>query len=389
MSRSTLSQGKRRYKAIIVGGGVAGLGCARTLSEQSVDDFLLISPDLLGRAPHSADGDVNYGAYYVRSDYHHLLPFVTVTRRFNYWRDFFINRRGHRSLLDPRNIAHLPALVRFYFVARRLYHQYRRLQKRAIEVSQRVALEELPELKRFFSIPAMQAINELGLEYWDKYYFSHIARATAFLSSEEMDAASYGATLLPLFVSTYEFRIQLEKLIEPFEENILTDRVEAVSRCAGGWEVRTRKNGNYTADYLVLATPINETKRLVSIQEETNKSVEVHMFHVRGNLKEKYQGYDMVLLDSGSKDCFLSTEKNGTHVFYTKNARPDLEKYFDHHMLIAERHWNPAFFLGGHFIEADRGNGLYCIGDHSMAFMEDAFITGVYAANHIVKGEHA
>ncbi|MDR9451756.1 MAG: hypothetical protein RI637_11110, partial [Acidimicrobiia bacterium] len=49
------------------------------------------------------------------------------------------------------------------------------------------------------------------------------------------------------------------------------------------------------------------------------------------------------------------------------------------------KHWNPAFHLEGEaLLECEQGPGLYLVGDHNVCNLEDAYITGAYAANQIV-----
>ena len=64
-------------KTIIIGAGISGLACARTLSENG-EDFIIISEDIGGRILTSQDGKVNYGAFFVCSDYDNVLKFVKL-----------------------------------------------------------------------------------------------------------------------------------------------------------------------------------------------------------------------------------------------------------------------------------------------------------------------
>ena len=60
---------------IIIGGGIAGLACARRLHDAG-HSALLITENLGGRIRTSTDGAVNIGAYYVTRDYSHVNRFV-------------------------------------------------------------------------------------------------------------------------------------------------------------------------------------------------------------------------------------------------------------------------------------------------------------------------
>ena len=84
-----------------------------------------------------------------------------------------------------------------------------------------------------------------------------------------------------------------------------------------------------------------------------------------------------------SSDIVMVHEPDETCLFYSKTPTPDLGLYFKQHRVIFQKHWDAAFFLGSHVLECERGEGLYLIGDHSICSLEDAFITGLFAANRI------
>ena len=70
----------RRRHTVIVGAGISGLACARTLADAG-EDFTVLSPGIGGRVLRSTDGAVPFGAFYVRADYDHVGPFVTRGRK--------------------------------------------------------------------------------------------------------------------------------------------------------------------------------------------------------------------------------------------------------------------------------------------------------------------
>ncbi|MCK5030408.1 MAG: NAD(P)/FAD-dependent oxidoreductase, partial [Thermoplasmatales archaeon] len=51
----------KTFDTVIVGAGISGLACARSLSERG-EDFLIVSEDIGGRILTSEDGNENYGA---------------------------------------------------------------------------------------------------------------------------------------------------------------------------------------------------------------------------------------------------------------------------------------------------------------------------------------
>ena len=65
---------------IIIGAGISGLSCGRRLQQYN-KDFIIISKDIGGRILTSEDEEVNYGAFFVCSDYKNLLKYVKIKSR--------------------------------------------------------------------------------------------------------------------------------------------------------------------------------------------------------------------------------------------------------------------------------------------------------------------
>ena len=84
----------------------------------------------------------------------------------------------------------------------------------------------------------------------------------------------------------------------------------------------------------------------------------------------------------------LANLQDGTYLLYHQGERPSLDEFFKDPEIIAHHYWNPAGTINGHnLIESNRGNNLYLIGDYNVAGLEDAYITGIYAANQILMKE--
>ena len=369
---------------VIVGGGISGLSCARRLKELGMTSFRLIAEEIGGRLPTSTDGKVNYGAFYVRSDYDNVLPFVRCTRPLNVRRAMVFHEGEALSLLSWRNLWHLPSLLRFLFFLRTFRKEYARFRRESETVSQKEALESHPWLERLVREPAVDLVARLGIQYWADRFLGNLVRATSFLEIGDISACYFAAACLPITIRTFEFEFQTDRLAESFSSLIECDSVTAVAPgSTRRWSMTTAAGRKLEADHVVIATPLDRARELIPINGPVNPAVSVFLFHIRGTLRPPFHRRCMSLFPPESSNIVMVREPDDTCLFYSKTSNPDLETYFEHHTVIHQRHWDPAFFIGPHVLESDRGNGLYLIGDHSVCSLEDAYITGLFAANRI------
>ena len=372
------------YEVVIVGGGISGLACARRLTELGMTSFRLITENIGGRLPTSADGKVNYGAFYVRSDYRHVLPFVRCTRPFNVTHAMFFHQGQALSFLNWRNLWHLPSLLRFLYFLRQFRREYEQFRRETETVSQKQALESHPWLKRLMREPAVELVTRFGIQYWADRFLDNLVRATTFIDIRHISSCYFAAVCLPIIMRTYEFEFQRDRLTDPFSSLIERDTVTGIGTgCERRWRITTAGGRQLEANHVVVATPLNRSQQLVPITEPVNPATSVFMFHVRGQLKPAYHGRSMYFFPPESSDIVMVHEPDKTCLFYSQSMTPDLGAYFEHHAVIFQKHWDPALFLGPHVLESDRGEGLYLIGDHSVCSLEDAYITGLFAANRI------
>ena len=252
---------------IIVGGGVAGLACAHRLTQSGETDFLLVSENLGGRVLTSADQQVNYGAFYVRSDYENLRPFVKLKRRIRS-QSMFVRYRGEwKSLLDFRTWKHTLSLLRFLWFLRKFRIRYAKFRRICEHTSQKVALSQDPWLEALFKRPAVETIEQLGIQFWTKCFLESLVRATAFLDIQEIFGCHFLACCLPITTPAYEFDFQLQRLIEPFQWAIRKAKVVRTTKTDDSWRVETDAGECFLGHNLVLATPLSVSQQLVQIDE--------------------------------------------------------------------------------------------------------------------------
>jgi len=100
-------------ETIVIGAGISGLACARRL-QQFDKDFLIISNDIGGRILTSEDGLVNYGAFFVCSDYYNMLNFVKLKYRIKLSDFCFHDNDKTYLLFEPKLLFFLLKFIRFF-----------------------------------------------------------------------------------------------------------------------------------------------------------------------------------------------------------------------------------------------------------------------------------
>jgi hypothetical protein len=365
-----------------VGAGISGLACAKRLQEYD-KDFLLISENIGGRIRASEDGTTNYGAFFVCSDYYHVLKYVTIKSRIKLSDFCFHNNDKNYVLFTP---ASLPYIFQFIRVLKPLYTFRRslcKIRKAAENVSQKKAIENDSFLHGLYMQNAVDFVREQKIEKGTNRYLSQALYSTTFSQITEMNAFSFLQFLLPLITPIYTFTFEKERMIEPFREKIVHSSVEDIM-----YEDRTYRikfdDKIVHAKNVVLATEIDWSKKFAGVKE-TNKPVSTNMLHVKGIPANIFTRKFYHLFSPPSNVQAIANLKDGNYLFYYKNERPVLKDFFKDPEVIAHHYWNPAGSINGHtLIECNRGNNLYLIGDYNVVGLEESYITGIYAANQII-----
>ena len=372
------------FDTVIIGGGIAGLACARQLQEHH-QEFLLISKDIGGRIRTSEDGTVNYGAFFVCSDYNHVLPFVKIHRRIKLSDFCFHEDDTHFGYYSPQLMAYLPQLFKVKTLLHTFRKAFRRFRKSSETLSQKQAIEQDPFLFQLYMKNASDYIQEHHLQKGMNKYLSKGLYATTFSSVHNMNAFSCLQFLLPLVTPIYTFTFLIEKMIEPFQKRILLSEVIGLQRKNNCYTIK-HKTGNVQTRNVVIATDLPSMKSLTGITK-TNTPVSTHMMHIRGTLKKRFTKKMYHLFSPPSNIQAIADNFDGTYLLYYKHHQPTLDRLCTNAEILAQHEWNPAGSINGHtLIESNCGNGLYVIGDCNVAGVEESYITGLYAAHQIING---
>ncbi|MEO5763012.1 MAG: hypothetical protein ABIR28_11940, partial [Vicinamibacteria bacterium] len=115
-------------------------------------------------------------------------------------------------------------------------------------------------------------------------------------------------------------------------------------------------------------------------------NVPVYVIEVEGERRRLYRDRKIVFFRPREHDItILWKQVTGSDIVFSKTADPPLEDYYEHHSVIKRIHWETAIVLSGpEWVEQDLGDGLYLASDYNICGLEDAYITGVYAANRII-----
>jgi NAD(P)-binding Rossmann-like domain len=374
-----------RHETVIVGGGIAGLACARQLSDAR-RPFLLITEDVGGRIRSSSDGAANLGAYYVRADYHHVCPFVERGRRIRRRQMLRGRSDGSFTRSDAPLLRNLPQTIRFVRIMREFRRHYDRFKQECLEVSQASAIEADPLLAALYREPARQFVQRNRIDDISSSFLAPAIHATGFTSLDGLTAFTLLVGVLPTVTPTFEFTFRPDRVVAGFEDQILIDSVTGIIGAAGGYLVGTGSNGTVAADNVVVATPTHVTGRLLDLGP-TKTPLAAHMFVVDGALRLPWSKARYTLFPEDHPFFAMAQLPTGKKLVSTASADPDLSPYFERWEVVEHVHWNPAFHLGGDaLLECEHGPGLFVVGDHNVCDLEDTFISGVHAASEILRG---
>jgi hypothetical protein len=287
-------------------------------------------------------------------------------------------------LFEPRLIKYASQFIKTLRLLYKFRKAFRRLRITCETISQKKAIEEDLFLYDLYMQNATDLIKKKNIESGTNRYLSKGLYSTTFSSIQDMNAFSFLEFIIPLITPIYRFRFQMDKMIQPFKENIMIDHVNDILYKNGHYKIKI-DNDFIQSKNIVLATQIDWSKRFAGV-EKTNLPVNTHMLHVRGSPRDFISRKGYQLFGPPSNVQAIANLKDGTYLFYYKNKQPLLNQFFNNPQILAKRDWNPAGTINGHtLIESNRGNNMFLIGDFNIAGLEEAYITGIYAANKIIQ----
>jgi len=366
-----------------VGAGVSGLACARTLRDCGAD-FIVLSENIGGRIHQSADGATPLGAFYVRADYDHVNRFATRGRRIRSRDTLRHDRTGAYTRWDRRLLTHPLQFARFAVLLIRFRRHYRRFKSRAVTVAQSEAIRSDPFLDRLYHQPASETIDQHGISDLAQAYIGPGLHGSAFVPLDRLTGFTMLLGSLPAIEPIYEFTMRWDDFLGGFRDNITMAKVATIAETDHGYRVDAVDGRAWMADTVVVATNPAEAQRLVGL-DRINEPVTAHVFEIDGELRTSWRQARLHLFGDDEPTLAILQQPQGPTLLCSQEPEPRFDHYFTQWNVLEHHWWEPAFNLvGDTLVDCEQEPNLYVIGDHNVCGLEDAFITGVFAANRII-----
>ncbi len=373
------------HDAVVIGAGSAGLSCAHALQDGGAD-YLLVSDTVGGRISYDAAAGVNFGAYFVMSNYHHAGKLVSRRTRINPLSCRFHDGRGTSfGTLSLNTVKRLPGFLAFGAAMARFIRHYERFKKNCEFMAQTDAMEVDPYIGRLFRQPAADFIARHHLGGVATDYVSKFSYACTGVDMDSITALDFlnvcQGLVLPIHRFAFDERAELARL----GSHYLKAEVIAHSASDGIHTVTLADGATLQARNVVFATPAAVTARFLDLGE-IRQSCQLFVEHVRGRLRPGYDSEEMNLFPFTSPIIFTALQDDGTFLVYSREPELDREALFLEHEVIGRKEWHKAMYVTGRaYVEQQYGDSTYVAGDHNGLGLEPAAISGVYAANQILK----
>jgi len=378
---------ERVYETIIIGGGISGLSCARRLQDAG-HDFLLISKELGGRMLTSKTFGMDYGAAYMTEDYENILKYVKKEKRLQL-KDFYIfDGSGYSTIFSLRNVCFFPKFIKLLSFTKKLRKHIKAYRKKASLHSIKECFENDPWLLKYWQMPASEFIKNNHFEKLDEYIGNPATVSTAFIDSSKVNTVMYLGMFLWILGDawTINFKHTVQKITLGYEEKIKLATVAKLIRNSDKNFVVETSIGNFLARNVVIAAPQAELADIYNLPN-SNIQQSAYTFHIVGRRREEFQNKQAVIFRPKHHDVYmLWRQGGGGDIVYSKHADPDFKQYYEIYHIVNRIHWHPGMIIPGHdLISQKLEDNLYLASDYNLSLLEDSFLTGLYAANQIIK----
>jgi hypothetical protein len=377
-------------KTIIIGGGIAGISCALKLREAG-KPFVMIAERLGGRVYYDDELKVNFGAYFMVHNYENvkkILKKATPLSKTN--GQYHNNEKDYYKIFRLKTLGQIPQFIRFGLTMVKFMRHYKRYKERCEIMSDRQAISSDPYIKRLFFQPALDFIDEKRFVGIHEDYFSKFSYACMAVKADQINALDYLIICIALVLPIHRHVFDNKGIAEMFKNELIIDSVTSIKRTDKGYKVTTKSGKVLQEKYTVVATPGFVTKQLLDIPY-IRESYMLSTSHVTGTLKKKYRKYFMNLFAEGAPIIAISIQDDGSYIVHASVSTEEdyLDNYFDNYIINKKVTWEKALYTEGKDIVDEQvkefGKNLYIAGEHNSVGMEPSAISGIYAANEIIR----
>ena len=236
-------------ETIVVGGGIAGMSCARKLKENG-RDVLLITEDLGGRVCYDPKLHNNFGAVFCMENYDNAFKILDEDGPLEVpLGKLMLHSSPTKAFkgMSPTMIASVPQLLRFKsFMQKHFIPEYAAYKKDCETMPAAKALAKHPKIDRYYHMRASEIIDELGIAKAADNFISKFAYACTGSRVNELNALDFLNVTQGIVVKLFNFTLDREKFTNFLDGRVEIASVRTAEKGDGGWTVRTEEGKTYT-----------------------------------------------------------------------------------------------------------------------------------------------
>lgn len=374
-------------ETIVIGGGMAGMSCALALRERG-RDVQLLTDELGGRVCYRSDVDSNFGAVFYMDNYVHAKKILTSKGPLNVkLGDLMLHTSPDKAFkgMSATMVASLPQMLKFMrFMKKSFMPEYAAYKKDCETMQVKDAIKRHPSIERYFYMKASDVIEELGIDKICDNFISKFAYACTGSRINELCALDFLNVSQGVVVPLFDFSFDAEAIAQKLGGKVTITTVESIEKAAEGWEAICADGSCWTCTYLVVATPGLVTQRLLGI-DEVRQPTTLVSYLVQGTPNAEIAKAGAHYFSDSFDIIACANRGDGTFNVFSR-TEIDLGEYFDEYEVLYYRVWPEALFTYGTQIQdQDWDENLFIAGDINGLGLEPAAISGIYAANRILK----
>jgi hypothetical protein len=188
-----------------------------------------------------------------------------------------------------------------------------------------------------------------------------------------------------LIVPIHQIVFDRKAMEQKLGDHLVTDTIIQVEQQDKQIVLNGKSGRTYQAENIVMATPAAVTQGLLEL-EEIRAASKIFVYHVKAELKSNLCKYAINLFPYTSEIMLTARQDDGSYLIYSRAYSADLNRVCDNFELLTTVAWEKAMYVYGKaFMNQQIGDGIYIAGDHNGLGLEPAAISGIYAANQIIK----